>query len=458
MTEAIALSPKCPTIREQVAQLGRGVSASASLMQWLAVIERENGRLNALLCVATEMSRQQASAIDQMAARFPEGLGPLAGIPISVKDLIDTSFLPTTYGHGRFREHVPNRTALCVARLQRAHAIVIGKAHLHEFAFGVTNENPHFGPARNPRDPERITGGSSGGSAASVVGGMAQASVGTDTGGSVRIPAALTGCVGFKPSYGLIPTDGVLPLAPTLDHVGTLANSVEDAAMVAAIMAGIDPEAWLAPAVHRGRLRAVVLPDFVRRFASPEVWAWFEALTHLLESRGTIEIAGSIDLDADEIGRHQANILGAEAYATHRAWLEEHADAYGADVRERLEDGGRVNAASYAESLRFRSRFQAAVDAWFEAYDCILLPATPIPAVRIGETTVLVGGEERAVRPLLTRFTNPWNLSGAPAITIPAGQVAGLPMGLQIVGPRGGDAKLVRMARRIEADIASHLP
>jgi len=452
------LSPKSPTIRQQVAQLGRGLSASAALAQWLAAIERENGRLNAFLCVATEMSRQHASAIDQLAARFPEGLGTLAGIPISVKDLIDTSFLPTTYGHGRFREHVPDRTALCVARLQRAHALIIGKAHLHEFAFGVTNENPHFGPARNPRDPGRITGGSSGGSAASVVGGMAQASVGTDTGGSVRIPAALTGCVGFKPSYGLVPTDGVLPLAPTLDHVGTLANSVEDAAVVTAVMAGIDPDTWLSPPSPAGRLRVAVIPGLVSRFASPEVSAWFEGLTHVLQSRGTIELAGSIDLDADEIARHQANILGAEAYATHRAWLAEHRDAYGEDVRERLEDGARVDTASYAESLRFRARFRDAIREVFARYDCILLPTTPIPATRIGEKAVWIHGEERAVRPLLTRFTNPWNLSGAPAISIPAGQVSGLPMGLQIVGKPGGDARLLRIARRIEADIASHLP
>ncbi|WP_206886180.1 amidase [Alicyclobacillus mali (ex Roth et al. 2021)] len=454
----MSLSLKSPSIRQQVAQLGRELSASAALVQWLAAIERENGRLNALLCVATDMSRQQASAIDQLAARFPEGLGPLAGIPISVKDLIDTSFLPTTYGHGRFREHVPDRTALCVTRLQRAHALIIGKAHLHEFAFGVTNENPHFGPARNPRDPSRITGGSSGGSAASVAGGMAQASVGTDTGGSVRIPAALTGCVGFKPSYGLVPTDGVLPLAPTLDHVGTLANSVEDAAVVTAVMAGIDPDAWLSRPAPSGRLRAAVVPGLVSRFASPEVCAWFEGLTHVLQSRGTIELAGAIELDADEIARHQANILGAEAYGTHRVWLAEHREAYGPDVRERLEDGARVDTASYAESLRFRARFTNAIRALFAQYDCILLPTTPIPATRIGETTVQIHGEEQAVRPLLTRFTNPWNLSGAPAVSIPAGQVSGLPMGLQIVGKPGGDAELVNIARRIEADIASHLP
>lgn len=452
------MSPNPLTIRQQVARLGRDLSASASLAQWLAAVERENGRLNALLCVATEISRQQAAAIDQMAARFPEGLGPLAGIPVSVKDLIDTSFLPTTYGHGRFREHVPDRTALCVTRLQRSHALIIGKAHLHEFAFGVTNENPHFGPARNPRDPGRITGGSSGGSAASVVGGMAQASVGTDTGGSVRIPAALTGCVGFKPSYGLVPTDGVLPLAPSLDHVGTLANSVEDAAWVTAIMADIDPDTWLSLPAPCGRVRAAVVPDLVRRFAAPEVSDWFEALTHLLQSRGTLEVAGSIQLDADEMARHQANILGAEAYATHRAWLDEHRDAYGADVRERLEEGARVDASSYAESLRFRARFRDTVRRWFAQYDCILLPTTPIPAPRLGETHVLIAGEERAVRPLLTRFTNPWNLSGAPAISIPAGQVSGLPMGLQIVGKPDGDADLIRIARRIEADLASHLP
>ncbi|MDI9259956.1 amidase [Alicyclobacillus sendaiensis] len=454
----MALSIISPTIRQQVASLGRGLSASALLAQWLGAIQRENGKLNALLCVATEMSRQQAHALDQLAERFPEGLGPLAGIPISVKDLIDTSFLPTTYGHGRFREHVPDGTALCVTRLQRAHAIIIGKAHLHEFAFGVTNENPHFGPARNPRDPSRITGGSSGGSAASVVGGMAQASVGTDTGGSVRIPAALTGCVGFKPSYGLVPTDGVLPLAPTLDHVGTLANCVEDAAIVTAVMAGIDPDRWLSPPPPALRLRVALVPSLVNRFAAPEVSAWFDSLVHVLQSRGTIELAGSIELDADEIARHQGNILGAEAYATHRTWLAEHKDAYGADVRERLEDGARVETWAYAESLRFRARFQHAVRSWFSQYDCILLPTTPIPAPRIGETTVWVHGEARAVRPLLTRFTNPWNLSGAPAISIPAGQVSGLPMGLQIVGKPNADGRLLRIARRIEADIASHLP
>ncbi|TDY46603.1 aspartyl/glutamyl-tRNA(Asn/Gln) amidotransferase subunit A [Alicyclobacillus sacchari] len=431
----------------------RSLTAAANIAGYLRRIERQNETLRAYLHVCTDRAQREAMALDALASGFPEALGPLAGVPVSVKDLIDTSFAPTTYGQAKYREHQPQTTAVCVQRLQSAHAIVLGKAHLHEFAFGVTNENPHFGSARNPLDPTRITGGSSGGSAASVAAGMALVSVGTDTGGSVRIPAAFTGVVGLKPTFGAIPTDGVYPLAPSLDHVGSFANTVLDAARVAEVMAGLAPGTWSQGQTEADQIRpmaAGLVQSLVDAYASQRVAEWFSNMCTLLSREGLIRVAGEVPVDGGQIAIHQGNILGAEAYATHAQSLADHPADYGSDVLARLQAGHDVPTTDYIASRTFQENFQAEMDRYLQRYDCFLLPTVPIPAPPLGATTVTVRGKEEAVRPLLTRFTNPWNLAGLPAISIPAGNVDGLPMGLQIIGPRGQDAKLVHMAHVVE--------
>ncbi|GLG01058.1 amidohydrolase [Alicyclobacillus hesperidum subsp. aegles] len=435
-------------------------TAAAIVAEYLQRIAQQNETLRAYLHVCTEQAERHAIALDGLASGYPEALGPLAGVPVSIKDLIDTTFAPTTYGQAKYQGHVPKATAVCVQRLQSAHAIIMGKAHLHEFAFGVTNENPHFGPARNPFNPSRITGGSSGGSAASVAAGMALVSVGTDTGGSVRIPAALTGVVGFKPTFGAIPTDGVYPLAPSLDHVGSFATSVLDAARTAEVMAGLAPGTWSqvdAQADTAHPIRAGLVQSLVDAYASEDVSEWFTAICTRLSRERVVAVAGFVPVDGEEIAIHQGNILGAEAYATHAQALANHAADYGSDVAARLQAGRDVSAADYIASLTFQRAFRTTMDDFLQQYDCLLLPTVPVPAPPLGAETVTVRGKSEAVRPLLTRFTNPWNLSGLPAISIPAGNVDGLPMGLQIIGPRGQDAKLVHMAHIIETALQNVL-
>lgn len=422
---------------------------------FLERIRNENVTLQAYLHVCEGRATEAAKAIDELRKHHPNGLGRLAGAPLSVKDLIDTDFATTTYGSHLFRDHQPRTTATVIERLERAHGIILGKTHLHEFAFGITNENRHFGPARNPVDTSRMTGGSSGGSAASVAANLAVASVGTDTGGSIRIPASLTGVVGFKPSYGLLPTDGVWPLAPTLDHVGTLTKTVYDAAVLTEVMANL-PTGILSSAATRpagGPLRVAIPATLIERFASDDVAKTFEKLIRTLEASGILLFTGTINVDADSVATHQGHIMGAEAFGIHEELIRKHADLYGEDVLERLNAGAKVSAQDYIRSRSFQASFQRAVDAWFDTTDVLLLPTTPIVAPVIGTSQVSIHGQFANVRQMMTRFTNPWNLSGVPAISIPMEQTHNLPIGLQIVGQFGQDARLLYAAALIEQNL-----
>nr|WP_245630137.1 amidase [Alicyclobacillus acidiphilus] len=435
------------------------LSATTVVDACLSHIQTENPGLGAYLHVCEERARRAAATVDAVRQQQPQLLGELAGAPLSIKDLLDTSYAPTTYGNGHFRNNVPTTTATVIERLEREHAIVLGKTNLHEFAFGVTNENPHFGPARNPRDPERITGGSSGGSAASVAAGLAVASIGTDTGGSVRIPASLTGVVGYKPSFGLVPTTGVYPLAPSLDHVGPLTTSVFDAALLTDIMAAIGGHR-LSRSVARAKsapgssIRAGIPNSLIQTYARADVALWFIDLIGKMSHDGVIRNSANVELDGEVIARHQGNIISAEAYAVHADQLDSNPDVYGKDIRERLSAGRLISAKDYIGSKAFQTSFASQLETWFERVDCILMPTTPITAPRIGTAEIVFPSGPVPVRQLLTRFTNPWNLSGLPAITLPAGTIEGMPIGLQIIGPRDGDEHLLRVAAWIE----SYLP
>ncbi|GMA61777.1 amidase [Alicyclobacillus fastidiosus] len=417
-------------------------------------IHSQNPELNAFLTVSDAYARQRAHAVDTLATSFPEGLGPLAGAPISIKDLIHTSFAPTTYGSQIYRDYRPTANASVVQRLERAHAIIVGKTHLHEFAYGITNENAHYGPARNPVDTKRMTGGSSGGSAASVRASLALASIGTDTGGSIRIPASLTGIVGYKPTHGLVPVDGVLPLASTLDHVGPLTRTVRDAALLTDVLAlthGTGSSLLGAlDEIAEGPLRIGIPSRLVERFATDPVANHFAQLVSFLEESHLVNWKSELRFDEDEIALHQGNIQGAEAFSVHRTWLQEHGHLYGEDVFERLQTSSKISAQDYIYSLAFRQAFQREIDGWFDEIDVILLPTTPVFAPILGTESVVVRGEASHIRPLMTRFTNPWNLSGMPAISIPGGIVDGLPFGLQLVGRFGKDARLLQIAARVE--------
>lgn len=419
---------------------------------YLSRIVAQNPQLNAFLCVTDQYAKRAASAIDVLRTHHPSGVGPLCGATVSIKDLIDTSFAPTTYGSKRYQGHEPSTNAMIVSRIEQAHGVIVGKTNLHEFAYGITNENDHYGNARNPADTTRMTGGSSGGSAASIRADLALLSVGTDTGGSVRIPASLCGVVGYKPTYGLVPVEGVHPLAPTLDHVGTLTKCVRDAALLTDVMTGFQTRlrSSIVENVQRGTIRAAIPRELVEKMASDGVGNWFEGVVEELERSLELANVGEVSLDAEEVARHQQNIISAEAYATHATSLLTHSSDYGQGVYNRLMASQQISASDYIHSLSARIKLQAEVERWFDNFDVILLPTTPVVAQPFGTAMIRTGNAEQPLTQLMTRFTNPWNLTGYPAISLPVGTIEGLPIGLQIVGQFRADAKLLRIAERIE--------
>jgi aspartyl-tRNA(Asn)/glutamyl-tRNA(Gln) amidotransferase subunit A len=344
--------------------------------------------------------------------------------------------------------HVAARDAVVSARLRAAGAVFVGKTNLHEFAFGTTNEDSAFGLVRHPLDPGRSPGGSSGGSAASVLDDMAYASVGTDTGGSVRIPSAACGLVGLKPAAGEIPLDGVVPLSTTMDHVGPLCRSVEDAAILYDVLRG----APVSPVAVRdvAGMRFGVLRGYFTALLDTQVAAGFEALCARLAEAGAVlddvEIA-----HAGDIAPIYLHIVLAEAAAFHAKTLDGRADDYTPNVRIRLEMGRYVLAEDYVRALQGRHVLAAEVDAALSGRDALLLPSLPVPATRLGAATVKMGGVEEPVRSATLRLTQLFNVTGHPAISIPCGATAeGLPIGAQLAGARDGTRRLLEVAAAVE--------
>ncbi|HEY2904396.1 MAG TPA: amidase [Vicinamibacterales bacterium] len=414
----------------------------------LGRIQADNGRLNAFILVMADEARRQAKAADaELAAGHDRG--PLHGVPISLKDLLDVRGVATTAA-SRVREgHVAEHDCPVVTHLRQAGAVFLGKTNLHEFAFGTTNEDSAYGPARNPYDPNRSPGGSSGGSAASVAAGMALATIGTDTGGSIRIPSAACGLVGLKPTFGEVSVDGVVPLSTTLDHVGPLARSVTDAWLVYRALLGGSPAKPPAPAPVNG-LRLAVLRSYFCDLLDDEVRARFE------ESVAAMARAGArideVDIrHAPDIGTVYLHICLPDAAAYHAATLEAMPEKYTTNVRLRLEMGRYILAEDYARALAGRDVLRREVDAALAQHDALLTPTLPIPAPLIGANSVSIAGKDEPVRNVMLRLTQPFNVSGHPAITMPCGTTAaGLPCGMQLVGARNETDALVRVALTVE--------
>jgi aspartyl-tRNA(Asn)/glutamyl-tRNA(Gln) amidotransferase subunit A len=422
--------------------------------------------LNAFITVTADEARAEA---EQAAREIGAGRyrGALHGIPVSLKDLIDTRGVRTTCGSRIMAGRVPDRDATVAARLRAAGAILIGKAALHEFAYGVTTNNPHYGPTRNPWDADRIPGGSSGGSGAAVAAGLGPISIGTDTGGSIRIPAALCGVVGLKPSYGRVSRHGVFPLAWTLDHVGPLARTVEDAALVLQAIAGPDPRDPTTLGQHvpsftgalrrsvRG-LRVGVPVDDYHRLAAEDVGAAFESALAVLRDLGlqVDEVRFPRPLDASAA---QTAVIMSEAASVHDRWLRDRPEDYGDDVRGRLMRGQFVTAPRYLAAQRVRALVFDEVTGLLRSRAALVLPTTPCTAPLTTQETMTLGGASRDVRDLLTRMTRLANLTGLPAITIPCGAGAnGLPIGLQIVGRPMDEETVLAIAHAYEQATTWH--
>jgi aspartyl-tRNA(Asn)/glutamyl-tRNA(Gln) amidotransferase subunit A len=437
------------TIAELAHALGTGdVSSEAITERCLARIQERDSTINAFIAVHTDEALAQAREADRdiAARRFR---GPLHGVPVSLKDLFDVRGVRTTAASRVRRTHVAATDARAVARLREAGAVLIGKTNLHEFAFGTTNEDSAYGPVRHPLDASRSPGGSSGGSAASVLDGMAYASIGTDTGGSVRIPAAACGLVGLKPAYGEISTEGVVPLSMTMDHVGPLCRSVEDAATLYDVLRGATLRPWPEPGDVRG-LTFGVLRGYFTALLDPQVAAVFGQTCRRLEEGGAI----LEDLEiphAGDIAPIYLHIVLAEAAAFHARTLESRPDDYTPNVRIRLEMGRYVLAEDYVRALHGREVLAGEVDAAIAGRDALLLPSLAVPATRLGVPTVAVGGSEEPVRNITLRLTQLFNITGHPALTIPCGTTAqGLPIGLQLAGARTETRRLLVTAGAVE--------
>jgi aspartyl-tRNA(Asn)/glutamyl-tRNA(Gln) amidotransferase subunit A len=436
-----------------IEEFGRGLrartfSAAEVTEDCLGRIASDNGRLNAFILVMSDQARRQAIEADRELAAGRDR-GPLHGVPFSIKDLFDVRGTATTAA-SRVREgHLAQADAPAIAQLRHAGAVLIGKTNLHEFAFGTTSEDSAFGPARNPHDPTRSPGGSSGGSAASLVAGMAIATLGTDTGGSIRIPAAACGVVGLKPTFGEVSVDGVVPLSPTLDHAGPLARTVTDAWRVYRALVGRTEDRPLAAAPLTG-LRLAVPRDYFCDVLDDEVRERFESALEALRGAGA-----RID-----VVRIQHAALTAPAYvhisfgdaaAYHARTLETMADRYTPAVRQRLELARYVLAEDYVRALAAREVLGREVDGALSGHHALALPTLPIPAPVIGASAVDVMGRKESVRSLMLRLTQLFNLTGHPAISLPCGATAaGLPCGLQLVGARGDTDGLLAVALAAE--------
>ena len=419
-------------------------------------ISKLNGRLNAFLSVLADEAITEARAAENEIAHG-HYRGPLHGIPIALKNIIAVKGVRMTCGSKILADHRPVRDATVVTRLREAGAVLLGTLHLHEFAWGVTSVNPHFGNARNPWNPERIPGGSSGGSSVAVASSMAMATLGTDTGGSVRIPSSLCGTIGLKPTYGRVSRDGIFPLCNSLDHVGVIAKNARDAALLLGLIAGIDsrdPTSVDLPvpkysqgltASIRG-MRVGFLRGFFADDVRDDVKGCVESAVERLREIGAQVEDVSLPLMHHVPGASLA-IMTAESYAVHERFLRERAHEYGADVRLRLSMGAMVSASQYLNAQRFRRLLCEQTAEAMGRLDVLVAPTTPIPATSIGQELARIGNKQIAVGTSLSRLTRPANMTGLPAISVPCGfSSEGLPVGFQIVGRPFEEATVLRVA------------
>jgi aspartyl-tRNA(Asn)/glutamyl-tRNA(Gln) amidotransferase subunit A len=439
------------TIADAAEALRSGATSASALVEAsLHAIASGNARINAFVAVHADAARQAALLTDEERRRGVDR-GPLHGIPVSLKDLIDVAGEVTTAGSHVLADRAAKRDALVVTRLRDAGAITIGRTNLHEFALGTTSEDSAFGPVHHPDDVSRSPGGSSGGSAAAVATGMGLASIGTDTGGSVRIPSAICGIVGLKPTFGEIPTDGVIPLSTSLDHVGPLARSVQDAAWLHQVMAG-RPTATLAARNPRD-LTLASLGGYFSSPLEPVVEAAFRAAKEQLTAAGATITTADLP-DAHGIMAAYVNTVLSEAAAWHGRWLDERRDQYTPVVGARLAHGRTIAAVDYLEARAFCDRLRTSVDRILGSADAIILPTVPIVAPLLGATDITiapeVSREQTSVRAATLRQTQPFNMTGHPAISLPI-ESRGFPVGLQIVGRRNATDQLLAIAAACES-------
>ena len=426
-------------------------------------IELLNPKMNAYILVLRNEALAEARLRDEESKRGKFS-GLLHGIPVAIKDIIAIRGAKMTCGSKIMQNKVTSKDAAVVKKLRNAGAVILGKLNLHEFAYGVTSENPHYGPSLNPWDLSRITGGSSGGSGAAVAAGLCYAALGTDTGGSIRIPASLCGIVGLKPTFGVTSTSGVFPLSWSLDHVGALTRRVDDASIMFNAMRIRDSNASVLRSQRldgkmNDNLEGKVIGVLEETFegtnenvvtgvkAAVQIWekAGFQmqdvSFPHLREARAAATI-----------------VLASEASAHHEQLLRQLENEYGEDVRSRLKMGLLFTGTEYVNAQRIRRMIKRNLTSLFKKVDAIVLPTTPIAAFHVGEKPVDSDGTTIDPRVLLTRFTSVFNLVGTPAISVPCGiNPLGLPFGVQIVCKPFDESLILDIADVLESSLKCYL-
>ena len=435
-------------------------------------IQELNPKLNAFITILDESARREAKHADSL-IKQGKYLGPLHGIPISFKDLIYIKGVRSTSGSKILADFVPDYDSTITRKLRRAGAIIVGTNNLHEFASGITGINPHYGPSKNPWDIARMSGGSSGGSAVAVSSSMSLASIGTDTSGSIRVPSSLCGIFGLKPTYGRVSKYGVMPLAPSIDHVGPLARSAWDIAAVLQVIAGYDK---LDPSSVK-----VIVPDYLKEISSsdrrssnndsgrkfkigipkqfffdmiePKVMEIFREFVDKLHGCG-ITTASNVNVEeTDKIFDTWRSIRLGESAATHDEWMSSSSrQEYGEDVIRMLEKGQEITAVKYINALhKWRQKIKNAFLKAMSEYDALLVPTTIIPAPFLDQKEVNIEGKAIEVYLSLSKLTTVFDITGLPALNIPAGLVdSKLPVGVQLVGRPFDEASMLKIAYTYE--------
>jgi len=425
-----------------------------------------NSKVSAYLSVFEEEALEVAKAAEIM-IQAGHRLGPLHGIPISLKDNIQMKGFPSTAGSKVLEDWIPSEDATVVKRLKSAGATIIGKTNMHEFAWGGTSDNPHYGTVRNPWDVKRFPAGSSGGSGVAVAARTCLGSLGTDTGGSVRLPAAINGIVGIRPTFGRVSNYGVTPLAWSMDTVGPMTRTVEDSAIMLNVMAGHDPYDNSSSNVsvpdytndlNKGikGLTIGVVPDyFFNNVQEPVLKAYQAALKKLEDLGARIEEVSIENIDGNITA--QLVVESCEPSTYHQRWLREKPDHYGEDVRLLLEVGEMHLATHYIQAQRYRHLLRSEFLEAFKMVDVFICPTLPFTATEVGETTVNINGKEEDMLSAIMQFTGVPSLAGLPSLNVPCGfDDNGLPIGMQLIGKPFDEATLFRVGHSYQQETDFH--
>ncbi|MCW2395486.1 MULTISPECIES: AtzE family amidohydrolase [unclassified Sphingobium] len=444
------------------AQIAAGVnagafSASDVVRDMLARIERLDPLINSCTAVFSESAVAAAAALDAAIARGEPG-GPMAGVPVVVKNLFDIAGEVTLAGAKMRREAPPaSEDATAVRLLREAGAIIVASTNMDEFAYGFTTENDFFGPTRNPHDLGRLAGGSSGGAAAAVAAGLAHIGMGSDTNGSIRVPASFCGLFGLKPTYGRLSRAGTFPFVSSLDHIGPMTRSVADLALAYDVLQGPDPRD---PVCSTAAPEPVLdrLGEDTDAFRVGVLGGWFRGNAEDVALEAVDKVADAlnadryVELDEAEIARYAAFVItAAEGGNLHIDALRQRPDQFDPATRDRLFAGALLPSTLVVQAQRFRYRFREAARRAFAHYDVLLAPATPCAALKLGQQTLNLGGKEMLARAHVGIYTQPISYIGLPVLTAPVMTSGPMPVGVQIIAAPWAEAKIFQIAARLEA-------